>query len=80
MAERGLDLSGHQSKGVADLPPRHWDYVVTMGCGDACPAVPARRRIDWPIPDPAAGSPEDVRRIRDRIEALVREILLTTRT
>jgi protein-tyrosine-phosphatase len=80
MAERGLDLSGHQSKGVAGLPPRQWDYVVTMGCGDTCPTVPARHRIDWPIPDPAAGSPEDVRRIRDQIETLVRALLASAAT
>ena len=43
MKELGLDLSGHRSKGLEELPAREWDYVVTMGCGDACPAVRARR-------------------------------------
>ena len=53
MAEVGYDLSTHRSQSPADLPAGGaWDAVVTMGCGDACPAVPAARREDWPVPDP----------------------------
>jgi len=75
MGEFGSDLSTHQSKGLADLPPREWDYVVMMGCGDRCPTVRARHRIAWEIPDPAGLSLDDIRRIRDRIRALVRELV-----
>ena len=75
MAERGLDLSRQQSKGLTDLPPKRWDYVVTMGCGDACPTLPARHRVGWDIPDPVGLPPEDARRIRDQIEGLVRQLL-----
>lgn len=42
MKERGLDLNGQQSKGFDALPALTWDYVITMGCGDECPFVPAR--------------------------------------
>jgi protein-tyrosine-phosphatase len=42
-------------KGFADLPAVPWDYVVGMGCGDSCPYVPARKFIEWDIPDPHDG-------------------------
>ena len=75
MKELGLDLSGHRSKGLEELPPREWDYVVTMGCGDACPAVRARHRIDWDIPDPVGLPMDDVRRIRDDLRQRVGRLL-----
>jgi protein-tyrosine-phosphatase len=45
-----------------------------MGCGDACPFVRARRRLDWNIPDPKGTSLEEVRQIRDIIDAKVGEL------
>ena len=75
MSELGDDLSAHHSKGLADLPSRQWDFLVTMGCGDRCPTVPARHRLEWEVPDPAGLPLEDVRRIRDRIGELVRELV-----
>lgn len=75
MQELGLDLSTHRSKGVEQLPQRRWDYVVTMGCGDACPAVPAAHRLDWDIPDPVGLPIDAARRIRDDIGRRVRELL-----
>ena len=77
MAELGLDLGGHRSKGLADVPQRTWDYVVTMGCGDACPTVSARHRIEWAVPDPVALPLEDARRIRDQLAASVQALLRT---
>jgi len=65
MQELGLDLSAHRSKGLDQVPTRRWDYVVTMGCGDACPIVPARHHVDWAIPDPVGLPLDEVRRIRD---------------
>ena len=75
MAERGDDLRAHRSKGIDALPSREWDYVVMMGCGDQCPTVSARHRLDWAIPDPSGLSLEEIRRIRDRMERLIRELL-----
>ena len=75
MAELGLDLAGHRSKGLGEVPRRTWDYVVTMGCGDACPAVPARQRIDWAVPDPVAMPFEEARRARDQLAEAVRALL-----
>ena len=73
--ELGLDLSAHRSKGLSAVPQHRWDYVVTMGCGDNCPTVQARRRVSWEIPDPVGLPIDAARRIRDHIGALVRELL-----
>ena len=49
--------------------------IVTMGCGDACPVYPGKRYVDWELPDPAGKSVEEVRPIRDDIDARVRALL-----
>lgn len=71
MKERGLDLSAHRSKGLAEVPAGPWDYVVTMGCGEACPAVAARARADWGIPDPKNMPREEFLKVIEQIEAKV---------
>ena len=75
MHEKGIDLAGHASKSVADLPDVAFDAAVTMGCGDACPRVRARVREDWSIPDPRDLGPEEFRGVRDLIEARVQKLL-----
>jgi protein-tyrosine-phosphatase len=75
MREKGLDLTKHGSKALADLPEVEFDVAVTMGCGDACPNVRARAREDWSIPDPREMAPEEFRGVRDLIEAQVRALL-----
>ncbi len=75
MAEKGISLEGHRSKGLDDLPPLSWDWIVTMGCGDACPHLPARHRADWDLPDPRDLDDASYRAVRDRIEGLVRELV-----
>src|SRR5437868_3361611 len=67
MKETGYDLSTHASKSLADIPQIEYDFAITMGCGDECPSVRAKHREDWQIPDPKNLSPEEFRRIRDRI-------------
>jgi protein-tyrosine-phosphatase len=77
MAERGVDLGAQRSKGLDDLPAVPWDWIVTMGCGDACPHLPALRRIDWALPDPKHLDDDGFRAVRDRIESLVRDLVET---
>ena len=79
MREVGYDLSLHQSKSLDDLPAGEFDVVVTMGCGETCPLVKARRREDWQIPDPGDIPLEEVRKVRDLIEAKVKELLTSLR-
>lgn len=75
MKERGIDLGTQASKGLDALPSVAWDAVVTMGCGDSCPHLPARARVDWDLPDPKELPDEEFRKVRDRIEALVRDLV-----
>lgn len=74
MKERGYDLTTHASTS-SDQAEGPFDVVVTMGCGDACPAVAARRRVDWTIPDPRDLPDDEFRRVRDLIEQKVLALL-----
>jgi protein-tyrosine-phosphatase len=75
MRELGYDLSVHSSKSLADLPGVEFDFVATMGCGDDCPLVRAKRREDWQIPDPKHMPPDEFRAVRDLIEWKVKRVL-----
>ena len=77
MAEVGYDLSTHRSKDPVEVPAGEFDVVVSMGCGDDCPAVPAARREDWDVPDPKHEPLPRFREIRDDIRALVRQAVAT---
>lgn len=79
MDELGYDLSKHGSKSLAEIPDVQYDFVATMGCGDECPFVRAKRREDWNIPDPKAMPPEQFRQVRDLIEAKVKALLESLR-
>jgi arsenate reductase (thioredoxin) len=78
MAEEGIDISTNQPKVLTDESVLASDYVITMGCGDACPFFPGKTYLDWPLTDPAGKGVEDVRPIRDeiraKVEALIAEI------
>jgi protein-tyrosine-phosphatase len=74
MGELGYDLSGHASKSLDDIDG-DFDAVVTMGCGDSCPWVPARRREDWALPDPKDMDDAGYRAVRDEISARVKTLL-----
>ena len=75
MREVGYDLTTHTSKPLDAFDGRAIDVAVTMGCGDACPLVKARRREEWQIPDPKDLPPEQYRQVRDLIEQKVKELL-----
>jgi len=74
MSEIGYDLTRHASKSLDDIDGE-FDAVVTMGCGDNCPWVPAKRREDWGLPDPKHMDDEGYRKIRDEIEERVKALL-----
>ncbi len=82
LAEWDIDISAEKPKKLTDDMARGADIIVTMGCGDACPVYPAKRYVDWELPDPAGKPLEDVRPIRDeiadRVDALLAELLKTT--
>jgi arsenate reductase (thioredoxin) len=75
MKELGYDMSAHRSKGLDDLPSGELDVAVTMGCGDSCPNLRAKKRLDWQIPDPKLLSPDDYREVRNLIGRMVRALI-----
>jgi arsenate reductase len=74
MAELGYDLTVHDSKSLDEIHGE-FDAVVTMGCGDSCPWVPAQRREDWALPDPKHMEDDAYRAVRDDISMRVRRLL-----
>jgi len=76
MKELGYDLGKHDSKSLQEVAKyAPFDVVVTMGCGDACPWMPAKRFIDWQIPDPKHMESAEFNNVRDYIAGLVKELL-----
>jgi arsenate reductase (thioredoxin) len=73
--EIGVTIGGEFPKPLTDEVVRGADYVITMGCGDACPIYPGRRYLDWDLPDPARLNLQGVREVRDRIDHHVRGLL-----
>jgi arsenate reductase (thioredoxin) len=71
MAARGYDLTTHRSNSLDEIPKGPYAAVVTMGCGDACPWVPAERREDWALPDPRDLPEAEFAAVRDEIERRV---------
>lgn len=75
LAALGYDLSPHASKSLAEIPPGPYDAAITMGCGDACPNVPANLREDWALPDPRHLEPREFDAVRDAIAGRVADLL-----
>ncbi|MES2882317.1 MAG: arsenate reductase ArsC [Bacteroidota bacterium] len=78
MKELGYDLTANQSKSLEEVKQfAPFDVVVTMGCGDACPWMPAKEFVDWQIPDPRNMDKNEFNNVRDEIERQVKKLLDT---
>jgi arsenate reductase len=75
MRDRGYDLTTHRSTGLTEIPQGSFAAVVTMGCGDACPWVPAELREDWALADPRGMASAEFNGVRDDIERRVLALL-----
>jgi arsenate reductase len=75
MAEVGIDLAAAVPRRLTAELAEGAALLVTMGCGDACPAVPGLRVDDWPLPDPKGQDLAAVRVIRDDIRARVAALI-----
>jgi protein-tyrosine-phosphatase len=76
MKELGYDLTSHTSKSLDEIKAHApFDAVITMGCGDACPWMPAKQFYDWEIPDPRNMEPAYFNKVRDLIKIKVEELL-----
>jgi protein-tyrosine-phosphatase len=79
MLEEDIDISGNKPKILTTEDVRASDYVITMGCGDACPFFPGKTYLDWPLNDPAGKGVEAIRPIRDEIRGLVEGLIAEIR-
>ena len=76
LKELGYDLNRQHSKSLDEIKEQApFDIVVTMGCGDACPWMPAKKFIDWEIPDPRNMDKDDFNKIRDLIKIKVENLI-----
>lgn len=75
MKEEGIDLSGERPKFLSDDLAKSATWLITMGCGEACPAVPGLLRDDWPLEDPKGRPLQRVREIRDEVRARVQALI-----
>ena len=73
MREVGIDLAGARPQRLTPELAAGAAWLVTMGCGDACPFVPGASVEDWPLEDPKGLGLDAVRAIRDEIRARVEE-------
>jgi arsenate reductase len=83
MRERGIDIKGHYSKRIDDVPPP-FDLVITL-CDHAARLCPVSVREypmqHWSTPDPTfvPGGPEAIhqafRQLRDRLEGQIQKLI-----
>jgi arsenate reductase (thioredoxin) len=75
MEELGYDLTAHHSKSLDEVKTNApFDVLVTMGCGDACPWMPAKKFVDWQLPNPK-NMEKEFNAVRDLIEKKVKALV-----
>ena len=76
MREIGIDLDGQYSKPLTPEVLQAADVVVTMGRSTGIVEIPAgTRHVDWRIGDPGGAPSDEIRHIRDDIQARVARLL-----
>ena len=83
LKEIGIDISGHRSKPVTEIPASEVDTVVTLCGQEECPLFLGKaRRLHWELPDPVINSEEDrlraFREIRDQLRRLISDLFQCT--
>ncbi|WP_392839743.1 low molecular weight phosphatase family protein [Streptomyces sp. LN500] len=75
LLEAGVSVADAYPKPLTSEVVEAADFVITMGCGDACPVVPGRHYLDWSVADPDGAPIGVVRTIRDDIDARITDLL-----
>lgn len=77
MKEVGIDITEQKPKKLSEELINTSFLKISMGCIDQteCPAVFLGNSQDWGIEDPKGKPLEQVRKIRDKIEAKVKELV-----
>lgn len=69
MKELRIDISAQRSKSMDEIDPQSVDVVITLCAEEVCPIFLGKvQRLHWPLPDPALGTLESFRDVRDRIK------------
>jgi arsenate reductase len=74
MREIGIEFADRKPTKLTVEMQLHADWGITLACGASCPYVPTTVE-DWDIPDPADQPLEEVRAIRDAVEARVVDLI-----
>lgn len=70
LAETGIDIAGHRSKGINEIPLDQVDVIVTLCAEEVCPVVPGDvQRLHWALPDPIDLAA--FRAVRDELRGLL---------
>ena len=65
LAEVGIDISGHRSKSVNDIPPEDVEAVITLCAEEVCPVFLGKaHRVHWGLPDPAGAGRTDAEQLQ----------------
>ena len=79
-AIRSLNSMGINHKGkiksISQVEEKKYDYIVGMGCGDACPIIPGAQILEWSIPDPKLFESKKFNKVRDMIKEKIESELL----
>jgi arsenate reductase len=75
MRECGIELGAATPGRLTESVAGQANWFITMGCGDACPVAFGAVVRDWALADPHGRSLDEVRVIRDQIEARVRALI-----
>jgi len=57
-----------KTKSINQVEEKNYDYIVGMGCGDACPTIPGAQILEWSIPDPKFFELKKFNKVRDMIK------------
>jgi arsenate reductase (thioredoxin) len=74
MREVGIDIAGRRPEKLTLEMQLHADWAITLACGARCPFVPSTVE-DWDVDDPAGRPIDEVRAIRDEVEARVKDLI-----
>lgn len=78
MAEDGIDISRHRSKGIDAMNLEEYDAIISVCSVDTdsvCPAGFMGVTERWDIPDPVYGDLDAFRRVRDMLKPKVKALI-----
>jgi len=81
--EIGIDISGHRSKSITEIPSSEVDTVITLCGEEECPVFLGNaRRLHWGLPDPAAAVGSEAERlaafkeVRNKLLRFIKEFFM----